>query len=320
MNATGEQLQRIHEIGGLVLPAVVMTSDQVRELRRPFAVCGFMPQSKTPFNGKLRITAYLDSSLVGERLSDLDPAWTATFKRLGASFAEWKSEGYPTECYLTVFGVTRVDIGNGSQTEPIKGAYSDALKRAAWRFGIGSYLRDKGIEFELPQNVQDYEGKSHETFYMKQTQRGETPVLKVAGKAWLLAEYRRQMSRDRFKERYGAIVEFGDEDVPELDDAIAEDDAHGPTGKVTEAQALVLATLLCHGKQRMSFESQLAHAETVAAARYGNEIDRCVLAVSRKHQVTPEDRTLIIDAAKAVTDDAERALEVIAHVVEGLEP
>ncbi|MCA1572759.1 MAG: hypothetical protein LC798_21195 [Chloroflexi bacterium] len=47
-------------------------------------------------------------------------------------------------CRVTVNGVTRSDVGMPSSQEPIKGAYSDALKRAAVHFGIGREL------YELP--------------------------------------------------------------------------------------------------------------------------------------------------------------------------
>ena len=47
------------------------------------------------------------------------------------------------ECQLTVLGVTKCDvgeIGEGSFADPLKSAYSDALKRAAIKFGIGRHL------------------------------------------------------------------------------------------------------------------------------------------------------------------------------------
>lgn len=43
-------------------------------------------------------------------------------------------------CELTVLGVTKSDVGTPSPSDELKGAYSDALKRAAVKFGIGSYL------------------------------------------------------------------------------------------------------------------------------------------------------------------------------------
>jgi hypothetical protein len=43
-------------------------------------------------------------------------------------------------CHLTVLGVTKSDVGVPSFAEQLKGAYSDALKRAAVKFGIGEYF------------------------------------------------------------------------------------------------------------------------------------------------------------------------------------
>ena len=48
------------------------------------------------------------------------------------------------QCALTANGVTRTDVGVPSNTEGLKGAYSDALKRAAVKHGIGREL------YELP--------------------------------------------------------------------------------------------------------------------------------------------------------------------------
>ena len=46
------------------------------------------------------------------------------------------------ECALTVLGVTKTDVGTPSDQDPVKGAYSDALKRAAVKFGVGRHLYD----------------------------------------------------------------------------------------------------------------------------------------------------------------------------------
>jgi hypothetical protein len=46
------------------------------------------------------------------------------------------------KCSLTVLGVTKEDVGTTSLADQMKGAHSDALKRAAVKFGIGSYLYD----------------------------------------------------------------------------------------------------------------------------------------------------------------------------------
>lgn len=45
-------------------------------------------------------------------------------------------------CTLNVLGVSKQDVGTTSLADQMKGAHSDALKRAAVKFGIGSYLYD----------------------------------------------------------------------------------------------------------------------------------------------------------------------------------
>lgn len=51
------------------------------------------------------------------------------------------------KCSLTVLGLTKQDVGSVSLADQFKGAHSDALKRAAVKFGIGLYLYDlKNLE------------------------------------------------------------------------------------------------------------------------------------------------------------------------------
>jgi hypothetical protein len=64
-------------------------------------------------------------------------------------------------CELTVLDVTKQDVGTPSMADQMKGAHSDALKRAAVKFGIGSYLYDlknlkggyaeRGVVLEAPE-------------------------------------------------------------------------------------------------------------------------------------------------------------------------
>jgi len=51
------------------------------------------------------------------------------------------------KCDLTILGLTKSDIGAPSSADQLKGATSDALKRAAVKFGVGAYLYDlKGLK------------------------------------------------------------------------------------------------------------------------------------------------------------------------------
>ena len=50
------------------------------------------------------------------------------------------------ECQLTIFGVTKADVGyakapdSDDEAEPAKAAWSDSLKRAAVQWGVARYL------------------------------------------------------------------------------------------------------------------------------------------------------------------------------------
>ena len=86
------------------------------------------------------LVGYIDARTAMDALDTLDPAWSAVH---GTPIIVG-SELIGVPCAITVNGVTRSDVGMPSSQEPIKGAYSDALKRAAVHFGIGREL------YELP--------------------------------------------------------------------------------------------------------------------------------------------------------------------------
>lgn len=102
-------------------------------LRRPFTaeavkfkVQATWPKEK-PTGGL--IVAYIDARLAVERLNAVCPhLWSDDYASM---------EGGKLLCRLTVDDITRSDIGEGYQG---KGLYSDALKRAAVKFGVGVSL------------------------------------------------------------------------------------------------------------------------------------------------------------------------------------
>ncbi|MCA1570861.1 MAG: hypothetical protein LC798_11190 [Chloroflexi bacterium] len=86
------------------------------------------------------LLGYIDARTCMEALDALDPQWSAVHGDpiiIGDELI-----GVP--CTVTVNGISRSDVGMPSSQEPVKGAYSDALKRAAVHFGIGREL------YELP--------------------------------------------------------------------------------------------------------------------------------------------------------------------------
>lgn len=110
--------------------------------------------------------AYVESTIVGTEVRDLTeydniPAdrVTKTKYKITPKYESDKIFSYNDikyggiRCNLTVLGVTKSDVGVPSFAEQLKGAYSDSLKRAAVKFGIGEYfyrlgtMRDAVIEY-----------------------------------------------------------------------------------------------------------------------------------------------------------------------------
>lgn len=107
--------------------------DAARELRRPFtpAAVRFKVQAnlgpKDAPTGGL-VVCYIDARLVVERLNLIVPdRWSDSYEPFGSGLM-W--------CHLTVDGITRSDVGEGQG----KALVSDALKRAAVKFGVGVSL------------------------------------------------------------------------------------------------------------------------------------------------------------------------------------
>jgi hypothetical protein len=106
--------------------------EAARHMRRPFtpAAIKFKVQATWPKDSPARalIVSYMDARLVVDRLNLLLPdLWQDP---------EYVHDGPLLICRLTVDGITRQDVGEGSG----KALYSDAFKRAAVKFGIGVSL------------------------------------------------------------------------------------------------------------------------------------------------------------------------------------
>jgi hypothetical protein len=122
-------------------------TDLLPDLRRPFtpAAIKFKPQTVKKDNSAGLASFYIDARLAAERLNEVVGAenWSDAY-RLLADGNVLPALYYPVECSLTVCGVTKTDVGQGANTvlddKAWKSAYSDALKRAAVKFGIGVYL------------------------------------------------------------------------------------------------------------------------------------------------------------------------------------
>lgn len=119
--------------------------EALRELRRPPAPAAvkFKLQAVTRDGDSGQVACYLDARLVLDRLDLVCGGnWAASFDTqaevLGpVAKAKQGERILYARCRLTVFGVTREDVGEGDTP---KAAFSDALKRAAVHFGIGRAL------------------------------------------------------------------------------------------------------------------------------------------------------------------------------------
>jgi hypothetical protein len=119
-----------------------MTAEQIAALAVPFpvALIGWKPQSRSKTDNKRALLVpYIDARAVMARLDEVFPAqWQDDYSVLDVQ------RGIVL-CRLTIGGITRSDVGEGhsdANPEHVKSGVSDALKRAAVKFGVGRYLYD----------------------------------------------------------------------------------------------------------------------------------------------------------------------------------
>lgn len=114
---------------------------KIKELRRPYTpeAVKFRPDGKIRDDADtatVRCLAYIDARLVSDRLNEIVGGnWWDSYTIFGGKGA--------VMCDLTVMGVTHQDVGIPTGTtagSTAKAVLSDALKRAAVKFGIGAYL------------------------------------------------------------------------------------------------------------------------------------------------------------------------------------
>lgn len=116
------------------------TSEEIKALFAEFPKdsISWRAQSLTKDGDKAMALAYIDARDVMDRLDDV------------CGSADWQDRyefhGARTVCYLSIRvdneWITKADGAGDSDVEAEKGAISDALKRAAVKWGIGRYLYD----------------------------------------------------------------------------------------------------------------------------------------------------------------------------------
>lgn len=136
---TGPQLlaelaAQLEKEGKLSELPVSSLKEAVVHYRRPFTISAvkFKVQSEWP-EGEPKaalIAPYIDSRLASDRLNAVAPdLWSDHYESVAT--------GKSLRCFLTVDGVTREDVGEGFKDKEL---HSDALKRAAVKFGVGAFL------------------------------------------------------------------------------------------------------------------------------------------------------------------------------------
>lgn len=127
---TGEMLEMLDWRAIQVALAAPFTPEQIE----------WRVQGRGGKGERAQVVAYVDARDIQNRLDAVVGmgGWSFTWEPIVVEGGELRV----AKGSLTIFGVTREDVGAASNYEPSKGAVSDALKRAAVGFGIGRHLYD----------------------------------------------------------------------------------------------------------------------------------------------------------------------------------
>lgn len=196
--------------------------DAARHMRRPFtpAAVKFKVQAVWPKDNPASglIVSYIDARLAVERLNLLVPhLWHDAYRPVGSG-QMW--------CDLTVDGITRSDVGEGQA----KGLVSDALKRAAVKFGIGVSL------YAIPKMILSAGDNS---LKQKKSREGLTLELTPKGEHILRGMYEHWLDQHG-RQAFGEPLDHGDM-ADAQGDAEAEDTPAEPAVPAPEPQAEVLS-------------------------------------------------------------------------------
>lgn len=116
------------------------------QLAAPFApdAVEWRIQGKGGLNARTQLVAYISARDVAQRLDDVvtPGGWSFDWQPL---HVDTDGDVQTARGSLTIYGVTKSDVGTGSNFEASKGCISDTLKRCAVLWGIGRYL------YSLPQ-------------------------------------------------------------------------------------------------------------------------------------------------------------------------
>lgn len=288
---------------------MTLTNDQVRELRRPYHVNAvkFLPIGKV--TSGVQMLPHLDASLVIERLSDVDPGWSEDTKPVllgnNADDPMGLVHQSPWRCELTVGGVTRVGYGQLDAMSArldgkhIKQGESDALKRAALKFGVGAYLR------AIPTTWLSKQVGGADAF--KVNQSGKFNGLTPAGKKHLRDAYMKIVTHSAFVEHYGAMIDYGDMADEAEDHAVLAEQ-----GNASDAEMEVLVIL----SQYTGRDTSEDYVRTTYEGKPFTKTLAALLTAVRAHlAVSAEDVERLRGLAQAA---AGGSVEALAEMGEGL--
>lgn len=99
-------------------------------------------QSLSRDKKRAQVVAYVDARTILDRLDSVvgPEGWSDSYEVLSDAQVrngDTTARLVEVKCRLTILGTTKEDVGEG---DTLKAAFSDALKRAAVKFGIGRYL------------------------------------------------------------------------------------------------------------------------------------------------------------------------------------
>lgn len=189
------------------LATVQLPVDRFREaaahLRRPFTpeAVKFKVQSVFKDAKGCLIVPYIDARLVVERINLVCPhLWT------GEDYAPHGDNS--TWCVLTIGEITRRSIGDGRG----KAGESDALKRAAVKFGVGVSI------YALPQITLWLSGEKpgKERIEKRPSKQGDTLVLTEFGHTKLRDGYAKWLE-NHGEAKFGPVLDHGDVEGETID-------------------------------------------------------------------------------------------------------
>jgi hypothetical protein len=192
-----------HPLEEAALPATVLEG-ALPHLRRPFSPAAVKWKIQTSSDKGGIVVGYIDARLVVERLNLVIPNWWDRYEPYGE-----RIDSGLLVCHLTVDGVCRSDVGKGQGNDPVKAAYSDSLKRAGVKFGIGVSLYAMRAIWLGATSDGEIDSNGAPTL-RKREKRGKTIAELTKGcEAWLRESYAKWLEEGS-GQVFGPVLDHGD--------------------------------------------------------------------------------------------------------------